>query len=79
MLRELVTARGNRLQLPLQSGALDACITLNVLDSSALNSEVRAPLIPCQKLSPTSSCPPRHPGCAVALCPAGVHEAQRCT
>lgn len=41
MLRELVTARGNRLQLPLQNGALDACITLNVLDSSALNSEVR--------------------------------------
>lgn len=40
-LRELVTARGNRLQLPLQDGALDASCTLIVLDSSDLNSDVR--------------------------------------
>ncbi len=41
-LRELVTARGNRLQLPLQDGALDASCTLIVLDSSDLNSDVCA-------------------------------------
>ena len=40
-LRELVTARGNRLQLPLQDGALDASCTLIAQDCSALNSEVR--------------------------------------
>ena len=40
-LRELVTARGNRLQLPLQDGALDANCTLIAQDCSALNSEVR--------------------------------------
>ena len=39
-LRELVTARGNRLQLPLQDGALDANCTLIAQDCSALNSEV---------------------------------------
>ncbi|CAL8465746.1 g5282 [Coccomyxa elongata] len=38
-LREAVTARGNRLQLPLQDGALDASCTLIVLDSSDLNSD----------------------------------------
>lgn len=41
-LRELVTARGNRLQLPLQDGALDANCTLIAQDCSALNSEVRS-------------------------------------
>jgi hypothetical protein len=41
-LRELVTARGNRLQLPLQEGALDASCTLIVQDCSDLNSEVCA-------------------------------------
>ena len=39
-LRELVTARGNRLQLPLQDGALDASCTLIAQDCSALDSEV---------------------------------------
>ncbi|KAK9918166.1 hypothetical protein WJX75_001865 [Coccomyxa subellipsoidea] len=43
-LRELVTARGNRLQLPLQDGALDASCTLRVLDSSDLNSDFVARL-----------------------------------
>ncbi|CAK0732781.1 hypothetical protein CVIRNUC_000181 [Coccomyxa viridis] len=43
-LRELVTARGNRLQLPLQDGALDANCTLIAQDCSALNSEVVANL-----------------------------------
>ncbi|CAL5224069.1 g6694 [Coccomyxa viridis] len=43
-LRELVTARGNRLQLPLQDGALDASCTLIAQDCSALNSEIVATL-----------------------------------
>lgn len=46
-LRELVTARGNRLQLPLQDGALDASCTLIVLDSSDLNSDVSVPFFCC--------------------------------
>ena len=36
-----MTARGNRLQLPLQDGALDASCTLIAQDCSDLNSEVR--------------------------------------